>query len=170
MKFATVVRSGMLAMVIFAVALTAFAQEPKPASAEDAIRRLIAKYAEAADAANPALAAAEVWENSPDVSFINPAGREQGWDEVQGFYTKIMGGMFSQRKLNVHEPKIHVYGDSAWAEFEWDFTATMKTNGQPVHTRGRETQIYRKTGPDRWALVHVHYSAMPGTRDTGTAQ
>ncbi len=147
-----------LVCVALAAVLPACAQDKS--AADTAIRQLIAKYAAAADAADPKLAG-EVWEHSPDVSFINPAGREHGWDEVQGFYTKIMGGMFTERKLNIHDPEIHVYGDAAWAEFDWDFVATMRANAQPVHTRGRETQIYRRTGPDRWVLVHVHYSEMP---------
>jgi len=52
------------------------------------------------------------------------------------------------------------YGDSAWAEFYWDFAAKFKKDGSPLTTHGRETQVYRKTA-DGWRLVHVHYSGMP---------
>ncbi len=156
MTFSSTPRTAVLACAALFFARTAATQD-KPAGAEAAIRQLIGKYAAAADAADPKLAG-EVWENSPDISFINPAGYEHGWSEVQTFYTNIMGGLFTLRKLNIHEPAIHVYGDAAWSEFDWDFEATRKANGQPVHTKGRETQIYRRTGPGRWALVHVHYS------------
>ena len=71
-----------------------------------------------------------------------------------------MGGMFSKRKLTPRDIKVNVFGDSAWSEFYWHFTATPKNGGAEVQTDGRETQIYRKTG-ERWVLVHVHYSEMP---------
>jgi ketosteroid isomerase-like protein len=71
-----------------------------------------------------------------------------------------MGGLFSERKLTPRDIKVRVYGDSAWSEFYWNFTATQKKDGSKVRTEGRETQIYRKT-QNRWLLVHVHYSEMP---------
>ena len=134
---------------------------PQQAPAADAgqIRKLIASYAAAVDAADVKLAA-QVWDNSPDVSFIHPLGHAHGWDEVKGFFTDVMGGMFSERKLTPRDIKVHVHGDSAWSEFYWHFTATQKKDGAHVQTDGRETQIYRKDG-SRWVLVHVHYSAMP---------
>jgi len=46
------------------------------------------------DAADIGLAA-QVWDNSPDVSFIHPLGEAHGWDEVQKFFTDVMGGMYS---------------------------------------------------------------------------
>ncbi len=130
-----------------------------PLTEADRIRQLIAKYAAAVDAADIKLAG-QVWDNSPDVSFIHPLGQAHGWDEVKGFFTDIMGGMFSERKLTPREIKVHVYGDSAWSEFNWHFTATQKKDGAKVQSDGRETQIYRKNG-NRWVLVHVHYSGMP---------
>ena len=71
-----------------------------------------------------------------------------------------LGGMFSERKLEVKDVHVHPLGDAAWAEFDWDFTAKLKTDGSTVKTQGRETQIYRKE-PAGWRLVHVHYSGMP---------
>ena len=126
---------------------------------DDRIRQLILKYAAAVDAADVKLAA-NVWDNSPDVSFIHPLGHAHGWDEVKAFFTDIMGGMFTDRKLTPRNIVVHVHGDSAWSEFDWHFTGTQKKDGTQVQTDGRETQIYRKTGA-RWVLVHVHYSAMP---------
>jgi ketosteroid isomerase-like protein len=130
-----------------------------PVTAADQIRKLIADYAAAVDAADVKLAG-QVWDQSPDVSFIHPLGHAHGWGEVQGFFTDVMGGMFSDRKLTPRDVKVHVYGDSAWSEFYWHFTATQKKDGARVQSDGRETQVYRKTG-SRWVLVHVHYSAMP---------
>jgi len=130
----------------------------------DVIRSLIEKYAKSVDGADTALAA-EVWLESPDVSFIHPLGREHGFEQIkQNVYMHLMGDTFSERKLSVHSVSIHVYGDAAWAEFYWDFAAKFRKDGSPLTTHGRETQLYRRV-QDRWRLVHVHYSGMPATAE-----
>lgn len=145
-------------VVAFLLLLPCWPQQG-PLTEADRIRRLIANYAAAVDAADLQLAG-QVWDNSPDVSFIHPLGEAHGWDEVKRFLTDIMGGIFSERKLTPREIKVHVYGDSAWSEFNWHFTATQKRDGAIVQSDGRETQIYHKKG-SRWTLVHAHYSEMP---------
>ncbi len=75
-----------------------------------------------------------------------------------------MGETLSERQLRVKDVSIHVYGDAAWAEFNWDFTAKFRKDGSPVATRGRKTQIYHKE-QGGWRLVHVHYSGMPVTEE-----
>jgi ketosteroid isomerase-like protein len=128
----------------------------------DAIRGLIEKYARSIDGADIALASG-IWSRSPDVSFIHPRGHERGWEEVKkNVYQELMGATFSERKLTPRDVVVHVLGDAAWAEFYWDFTAKFKNGGQPLKTKGRETQVFRKTD-GRWELVHVHYSGMPVT-------
>jgi Xaa-Pro aminopeptidase len=132
------------------------------AADSSAIRSLIEKYAKSVDTADTILAA-EVWLDSPDVSFIHPLGHEHGFEQIkQNVYTRLMGENFSERKLNVHDVSIHAYGDSAWAEFYWDFAAKFRKDGSPLTTHGRETQLYQKI-QGRWRLVHVHYSGMPAT-------
>jgi Xaa-Pro aminopeptidase len=129
-----------------------------------AIRSLIEKYAKSVDGADTALAA-EVWLNSPDVSFIHPLGHERGFDQIkQNVYQHLMGDTFSERKLSVHDVSVHVYGDTARAEFYWDFAAKFRKDGAPLTTHGRETQLYQKEN-GRWHLVHVHYSGMPVTAE-----
>jgi ketosteroid isomerase-like protein len=124
------------------------------------IERMIAKYARSIDAADTALAA-QIWSQSPDVSFIHPLGHEHGFGQIQrNVYVRAMGDTFSERHLSVKDIAIHVYGNAAWAEFYWDFAARLKKDGSSVNTKGRETQIYRKE-QGGWRLVHVHYSAMP---------
>src|SRR2546429_536714 len=124
------------------------------------IKNLIAKYATSVSDADAALAS-QIWWNSPEASFIHPLGHEQGFEQIkQNVYTRLMGGMFSERKLSVHDVAEHLHRDAAVAEFYWDFTAKLRKDGSPVTTRGRETQVYRKM-PDGWRLVHVHYSGMP---------
>ncbi len=134
-----------------------------PADVPD-IRSLIEKYANSVDAADTNLAA-EVWLDSPDVSFIHPLGHEHSFEQIkQNVYTRLMGETFSERRLRVHDVSIHVFGYAAWAEFYWDFAAKFRKDGSPLTTHGRETQLYQKI-QDRWRLVHVHYSGMPVTTE-----
>ena len=130
-------------------------------AATDAIRQQIAKYTAALDAADTAIAS-EVWLTSPDISFISPAGHQHGWEEVKKVY-EFFGASFSDRKLTVRDVSVHAYSDSAWAEFYWHFAAKQRSDGSAVQTDGRETQVYRKVGRNRWMLVHVHYSGPPVT-------
>ena len=134
-------------------------------SAEE-IKNLVAKYAKSVSDADADLAS-QIWWNSPEASFIHPLGHEHGFEQIkQNVYTRLMGGMFSERKLSVHDIAVRVLGDAAVAEFYWDFTAKLRKDGSPVTTHGRETQVYRKM-TDGWRLVHVHYSGMPVTEDRG---
>ena len=124
------------------------------------IRDLIAKYTQSIDTADVNLAAG-VWLDSPDVSFIHPLGHEHGFAEIKkNVYQHLMGDTFSERKLTAHEISVHVYGDSAVAEFYWDFAAKLKKDGSPLTTHGRETQMYHREN-GAWRLIHVHYSGMP---------
>lgn len=135
------------------------------AAARAQLRRLIARYAESIDQASAALAA-RVWWDSSQVSFINPVGWEHGFAQIKKVvYENLMGRNFARRKLTVHGVAIHVHGDSAWAEFDWDFHAVLRRTGLAVTTHGRETQIYWKIHGD-WRLVHVHYSSLPVSSKT----
>ena len=126
------------------------------------IRALVQRYMQSIDAADPTLGAT-VWLTSPYVSFINPVGHELGRDEIASeVYTRLMCQTFSKRTLkSSSEIAIHVYGNAAVVEFDWDFVATMRSNGSPVHTTGRESQVYVKLPQKGWRLVHVHYSGPP---------
>jgi len=137
--------------------------QPRDAAADrKQIRSLIAKYTQSIDAADVNLAAA-VWQDSPDVSFIHPLGHEHGFTEIKkNVYQHLMGDTFSERKLSARDISVHVYGDSAVAEFYWDFVAKFRKDGSPITTHGRETQLYRSE-KGVWRLVHVHYSGMPVT-------
>lgn len=128
-------------------------------AARTQILRDIDTYMRSIDAADPDIGAS-IWLTTPDASFINPVGHEHGWEQIKDdVYLKLMGQTFSKRHLTAKdEPVIHVYGDAAIAEFDWDFVATLRSNGSPVHTTGRESQVYVKFPGKGWRLVHVHYS------------
>jgi SnoaL-like domain len=133
---------------------------------EDDIKQLISMYAKAADDADPTLAS-RIWCDSSDDSLINPVGRWHGVEQIMGFYRHDMGEMYSVRNLKISDVSVHVYSDAAWAEFDWEFSATRRKEGLSVSFRGMETQTYRKNH-DRWCLVHVHYSALPAEKKAGT--
>jgi ketosteroid isomerase-like protein len=122
-----------------------------------AIQQQIAKYTAALDAADTDLAA-QVWDTTGEISFINPVVHSHGWEEIQGAYA-FFRSAYSERKLTVRDVSIHMLGDAAWAEFNWHFTG-RQSDGAVIESDGRESQVYRRTG-GRWALVHVHYSAAP---------
>ncbi len=135
-------------------------EAPSDDAASGRIKNLIAKYAKSVDDADTTLGA-EIWSDSPDVSFAHPLGHEHGFEQIkQNVYKRLMGETFSERKLNIHDVSVRVYGDAAWADFYWDFAARFRKDGSTLATHGRETQIYRKEQGD-WRLVHVHYSGMP---------
>ena len=136
------------------------ASPPVPGSDEAAIRKLITAYARSVDTVDTALAST-IWADTPEISFIHPKGHQRGWEAIKaGVYEQAMGQTFSERRLTVKDVVIHSHGDSAWAEFYWDFEAKLRQDGRPVATQGRETQIYWKI-EGAWRLVHVHYSGMP---------
>jgi len=132
----------------------------------DDIKQLISMYAKAADEADPTLAS-RIWCDSSEDSLINPVGRWHGVEQILGFYRHEMGDTYSSRDLKITDISIRSYTDSAWAEFNWDFSAKRRKDGSAVSFHGMETQIYQK-GRDRWCLVHVHYSALPPEKKAGT--
>src|SRR5215469_15032990 len=94
-------------LVILLLALSWWAQ-PSSAAEADRIQQLIADYAALASGDDSKLT--EVWDNSPDVSFIHPLGEAHGIEEVRRFFHDILGGMLSERKLVPRDIKVHVYG------------------------------------------------------------
>lgn len=159
-------RNGLVVLSALALGL-AVAHGSTPSNSEEndtqAIKDIISNYAAALNAEPIDMKLlSQVWLNSPDDSFIHPLGHEHGWEQIkQNLYENIMEGYFSERKLTIRDINLHAYGDSAWAEFYWHFLAKSRKADSTVETNGRETQVYRKVDHGRWALVHVHYSAMP---------
>jgi ketosteroid isomerase-like protein len=156
------------AALLLLFAPVSFGQTPSQPDERDsqAIQNLIVRYASALNAEPVDMdALSQVWLDSPDDSFIYPLGHEHGWEQIKrNLYQNIMEAYFSERKLAIRDIHLHIYGDSAWAEFYWHFTAKPRKGSSVVETDGRETQIYRNLGQGRWALVHVHYSAMPPSK------
>jgi hypothetical protein len=130
--------------------------------AKAAVRHLLDTYVQSIINADTKLGAT-VWSTTHGVSFIEPRGSEQGWDQIADlFYTKTMGAMFTKRTLKaVGDVNIQMYGSAAVVTFNWDFVAVMRSNAQTIHTTGRETQVYADLPGKGWRLVHVHSSGPP---------
>lgn len=73
-----------------------------------------------------------------------------------------MGNRFAQRRLNIYDISVKVFGETVFAEFYWNFDATFN-DGVSLKTEGRETQVYVRNEESQWVLIHVHYSKMPVT-------
>lgn len=150
---------GVLVIVAICTAVPAISDT---AGNTQAIQQLIAAYAASIDRADTK-SADELFSHAPEVTFIHPRGEEHGREQIKtDVYQNLMGATFSERKLTPKDVAVHVYGDAAWAEFNWDFVAKVRKDGSSFHSRGRETQIYRREG-GKWRIVHVHYSGVPVT-------
>ncbi|MGH9710738.1 MAG: YybH family protein [Candidatus Acidiferrales bacterium] len=100
---------------------------------------------------------------APDATFIHPRGEDRGRAQIEAdLYRKLMGETFSQRTLTAKGISVHVYGDCAWAEFNWDFVAKVRKDGSAFHSQGRETDIFQREN-GKWRIIHVHYSGAPVT-------
>lgn len=131
-----------------------------PVDNTEQIKALIAKYTRSIDTCDTGLAA-EVWLDSPGDTFIHPLGHEHGFAQIkENIYKKLFGKAFSERRLTAHDVSVDISGDSAVAEFYWDFKATFRKDGKQITTHGRETQVYTRANGE-WRLAHVHYSGMP---------
>ena len=126
-----------------------------------AIREVLSMYTQSINNADSVLGS-RLFSHSSEVSFIHPRGHEKGWPQIQQSIYKFFGDTFSTRDLKASAIKITVYGDTAWLEFYWVFDATFRQDNSPLQTKGRETQILRKSD-GVWKIVHVHYSGMPVT-------
>ncbi|MBS6829482.1 MAG: nuclear transport factor 2 family protein [Desulfovibrio sp.] len=147
-------------LVVLCSLATADAAEPR--ADQQHIADMVELYRQSVIHADDIHRAEQVWLTTPQASFIHPRGHERGWEEIKrNFYGKTMRDTFSRRGLQLTTaPSIRLHGDAAVVEFDWEFTATRRRDGNIRHTAGRESQVYFRT-PQGWKLVQVHYSGPP---------
>ena len=144
-------------VLLLLISPVVFAQVTDTSKDVQQLKHLIETYATSIDAADTKLAD-EIWSDAPEVLFIHPLGEAHGRAQIEAeIYRNLMGGTFSERKLTPKDVSVHVYGDAAWSEFNWDFVAKVRKDGSSLHTQGRETQVYHRENGG-WRIVHVHYS------------
>ena len=123
------------------------------------VQQVLEKYLESVSTADLKLAS-DVWLQNQDISVVTPFGRFKGWDSVRdGLYVNFLQKAFTERSLRPDNLAITVSGNTAWAVFDWTFTAKL-ANGQPISSKGWESHVYQKTD-GRWAIAHLHYSVPP---------
>ena len=123
------------------------------------VQRVFENYLESVRTADLTLAS-QVWSQSQDVSAVTPLGRFKGWEGVRdGLYINFLQKAFAERSLRPDNLAITVSGNTAWAVFDWTFTAKL-ANGQPISSKGWESHVYQKID-GRWVIVHLHYSVPP---------
>jgi ketosteroid isomerase-like protein len=123
------------------------------------VQQVLEKYLESVRTADLKLAS-DVWLQNQDISVVTPFGRFKGWDSVRdGLYVNFLQKAFTERSLRPDNLAITVSGDTAWAVFDWTFTAKL-ANGQPISSKGWESHVYQKTD-GRWVIAHLHYSVPP---------
>ena len=151
--------AALVGLVATSIVLSAAPQHGGSESDKKAVHQVFEKYLMSVQAADIALAG-EVWSGDADVIAVTPLGRFQGWESVrENIYVNLLQKAFSERKLEPSNLVIQTAGDTAWLVFDWTFTA-KSTDGQPIATRGWESQVYRRT-PAGWRIVALHYSVPP---------
>lgn len=146
----------LLACTAAALCLTACARQEGQEAARSQIQQLLDTYFQSVKTADVALAST-IWLQSPDIVVVTPLGRFQGWDAVQrDLYVNFLQKAFLERDLRPSNVHIQVNGNSAWAVFDWSFTAKL-ANGQPFTSKGWESHVYQKTDGG-WRIAHLHYS------------
>jgi ketosteroid isomerase-like protein len=152
-------RGVLLACAVAALCVSACARPVDGDEARKQIQQLLDTYFKSVNAADVTLAST-IWSQSPDIVVVTPLGRTEGWDSVQrDLYVNFLQKAFLERDLRPSNVHIHVNGNSAWAVFDWSFTAKL-ANGQPFASKGRESHVYEKTHSG-WRITHLHYSGLP---------
>lgn len=94
-----------------------------------------------------------------DVSVVNGiwAPPVFGWTSYLAAYQQQRARM-QQVRLDRSNTYIKLNGNTAWACYQWDFSAVV--DGQPTVARGQTTLILEKRG-DHWVIGHNHTSMAP---------
>ena len=142
---------------------TSCAEKPTASNVEgdrQAVEKVIEQYVSVINTCDTTLCG-QIWSREDEVSFIAPSGHYTSYQAIRdSLVVGLFGTRFTQRELRKKSVRITINGNSAWSEFYWTFDAT-KTDGAPHHTRGLETQIFKKSPADgSWKLVHIHYSSV----------
>ena len=93
-----------------------------------------------------------------DVSIVNGnwAPPIFGWANYAAQYQKERDQM-QQVRMDRENTYIHIHGDTAWACYQWDFSAVV--NGAPRAARGLTTLILVKAD-NKWKIAHDHTSVV----------
>ena len=93
-----------------------------------------------------------------DVSVVKGSweGPAVGWTNYAMLYKQQRDHM-QQVRLDRMNTYIHVHGDTAWTNYQWEFSGLV--DGKPTAARGQTTLILVKVGND-WKIAHDHTSVV----------
>ena len=80
-----------------------------------------------------------------------------GWDNYARVFQAQRAGVTAVR-MDRSNTYIKVNGNSAWATYQWNYTATVE--GKFTQFRGHTTLVFSKQA-DRWLIVLDHSSVVP---------
>jgi ketosteroid isomerase-like protein len=152
-------RTALMAIITVSLLLPACTRATDIDQEKKNVQQVLENYLQSVKTADLMLAS-QIWLQSADITVVTPFGRFQGWEHVRdGLYVNFLQKAFVERNLQPDNVAIRVADDTAWAVFDWTFTAKL-ASGQSFSSKGWESHVYQKT--DRgWALVHLHYSVPP---------
>jgi len=102
-----------------------------------------------------------------DVSVVNGgwAAPIIGWGNYEMLFKQQRATM-QQVRLERSNTYIKVNGATAWACYQWEFSAVV--NGTPSAARGQTTYVLEKKDA-RWLIAHDHTSVVQSTQQPATA-
>ena len=97
-----------------------------------------------------------------DVSVVNGGWAPPiiGWGNYEMLFKQQRAAM-QQVRLDRSNTYIKVNGATAWACYQWDFSAVV--NGTPSAARGQTTYVLVKTD-NRWLIAHDHTAVVQSTQ------
>ena len=90
----------------------------------------------------------------------------RGWAEYEKAYKLQRATMQQVRMDRSSNTYIKVNGNSAWACFQWDFSAVI--NGAPSAAMGQTTYVFIKKD-NHWLIAHDHTSVVQSSRPQAPA-
>jgi ketosteroid isomerase-like protein len=95
-----------------------------------------------------------------DVSMVNGSWAPpiMGWPNYLAVYQQ-QRARIQRVRLDRMNTYIKVNGNTGWACYQWDFSATL--DGQPMESQGQTTVVVEKRN-NQWVIVHNHTSLTPG--------
>lgn len=90
--------------------------------------------------------------------YFESGGQNTGLEDLVEHHVEPEGDAFSSFDLSLTNIETHLEGDFAWALADVELKAVRKSDGTPLHVKGYETFLFRRT-PDGWKVVHTHSSS-----------
>ncbi|MCA8879097.1 MAG: nuclear transport factor 2 family protein [Rhodobacteraceae bacterium] len=151
---------GFLALSTLGVGVLAGIPSVVNAADPDDVAAASRGFYEALTTLDDGSAMAEIWAQTPYVTFIGPRSKAPivGWD-AQATYWMNANKMFSKRDVTLSDQHLHVDGNLAW-EVGTETADVELTDGSIRTTSNLVTNVYEKLG-GHWLMVSHHAQPTP---------